>query len=376
MANFTDAYIRNLPLPEKGQKSYWDSSLAGFGIRLSQGGARTWMVLPPRSKVRTPETIGRYPVISLSEARTEAKRRLAEYTLGKRGSSIPYEKAVDEFLGEWEARLRPKTHGEYTRDLRRMKFGRLREVHVQEISRQLEKLPPAVKHHAFGTLRTFFGWAHGKQYVDENPIERMQSPQGSKPRERVLTDDELKKIWFACEGTHGDIVRLLILTGQRVGEITKLSRDMIADESITLPSWLTKNKREHHFPIGTTAQSILKPLCSSASQSGLSILFPARGRTESYFSGFSKCKVLLDARCGVSDWTLHDIRRTFASGLASEGVPLHVIEKCLNHVSGSFRGIVSVYQKYEFYDEMKVAVEKWDERIKAILAQSETPHIV
>lgn len=358
---FSDPYIRNLPLPEKGQRTYWDSSLAGFGIRLSSGGARTWVVLSPKAKVRTAESIGRYPVISLSEARSEAKRRLAEYSLGKRRTPVKWDTAVDEFLAEWKGRLRERTYWEYERDLKRLKFGRLQDVNVQEFSRQLVRLPPSVQHHAFGTVRTFLNWARGKQYVDDNPLEGMSAPQGSRPRERVLSDEELKRIWNACEGTHGDIVKLLILTGQRVGEITKLSGDMIEGEVITLPTWLTKNKRVHRFPIGKTAQSILKPLLEVASYHEKSFIFPARGRTDSYFSGFSKCKLALDERCGVEDWTLHDLRRTFASGLASQGVQLHVIEKCLNHVSGSFRGIVSVYQRYSYFDEMKDAMNKWDE---------------
>jgi integrase len=98
------------------------------------------------------------------------------------------------------------------------------------------------------------------------------------------------------------------------------------------------------------------------------LLFPARGQSVRPFSGWSKRKIELDRLCGASDWTLHDIRRTVASNLAALGVALPVIERLLNHVSGSFGGIVSVYQRHSFMPEMRAAVEKWNKRVLDILA--------
>ena len=99
-----------------------------------------------------------------------------------------------------------------------------------------------------------------------------------------------------------------------------------------------------------------------------SFLFPARGRSETCFNGWSKCKATLDTLSGVADWTLHDLRRTFASNLAASGVQLPVIEKLLNHVSGSFGGIVAVYQRHNFMPEMRDAIEKWGARLNKILS--------
>jgi len=148
-------------------------------------------------------------------------------------------------------------------------------------------------------------------------------------------------------------VKLLILTGQRKGEITKLTGGMVGENTITLPPALTKNGREHTFPIGSTAKALLSPPPEDG------YFFLALGRIAP-FNGHSTCKPKLDKRCGVTGWTLHDLLRTFASGLAAEEVQLPVIERLLNHISGSFGGIVGVYQRYDFMPEMRHALAKWE----------------
>ncbi len=111
------------------------------------------------------------------------------------------------------------------------------------------------------------------------------------------------------------------------------------------------------FPIGPVTKSLLGP-----PRPDDACYFPALGLT-SHFDGFSKRKPKLERRCGVSDWTIHDLRRTFVSGLSSIGIQLAVIERLVNHVSGSFGGIVSVYQHYDFLPEMREAMLRWEEHI-------------
>jgi len=102
-------------------------------------------------------------------------------------------------------------------------------------------------------------------------------------------------------------------------------------------------------------------------------MFAARGKSGTSFNGWSKSKVALDKLSGVTGWTLHDIRRTVASNLAALGVALPVIERLLNHVSGSFGGIVSVYQCHSFMPEIRAVVEKWNNRVLDILASCLVP---
>jgi integrase len=132
---------------------------------------------------------------------------------------------------------------------------------------------------------------------------------------------------------------------------------MVGKDTITFPSDYTKNGRQHVLPLGGMAEEILGRLPARDA-----LYFPARGK-KTPFNGFSKAKAELDKRCSFSDWTIHDLRRTFASGLASVGVALPVIERLLNHVSGSFGGIVGVYQRYDFLPEMRAAIERWEDHV-------------
>lgn len=156
-------------------------------------------------------------------------------------------------------------------------------------------------------------------------------------------------------------MKLLILTGQRRGEITQLTGAMIGKDTITLPAWLAKNSRQHIFPLGSMAQEILNPPWPVDAY-----FFPALGRATP-FCGWSKSKEALEKRSAVTDWVLHDLRRTFASGLASIGVSIPVIERLLNHVSGSFGGIVGVYQRYDFMPEMRDAIKKWEAHLSLLI---------
>jgi integrase len=122
---------------------------------------------------------------------------------------------------------------------------------------------------------------------------------------------------------------------------------MISRDTITLPAEITKNKREHTFPFPEMARPLFCDLT---------------------YNGFGKAKARLDAESGVTGWTLHDLRRTFASGLAARGVSIPVIEKLLNHVSGSFSGVVGVYQRYDFMPEMRDAVGRWEAHLNSVVA--------
>jgi integrase len=366
----TDLSIKTLEAPEKGAIVYPDSVLTGFGVRISEGGTKSFVLT--HGKLRKRETIGRVGVLTLQDARTEAKRRLAEYTLGKTvPRPVAWNMAVTIYLEEVRRRLKPRTHADYKRFLGKyFRFGELAvsEVTPDDIQTRLARLAgtPVEQHHAFVVVRTFLRWAHRKHYLNANPMERMQSGYRYRPRERVLSNDELSEVWNAAgDTTYGSIVKLLILTGQRVGEISKLTPAMIGKDTITLPAENTKNGRTHRFPVGQMARTIL---CRGNSRT---YLFPARGKPSFPFNGFSKGKANLDKTTGVLDWTLHDLRRTFATGLASLGVSLPVVEKLLNHVSGSFAGIVGVYQRHSYDNEMRAAMELWEHEVNRIVRETE-----
>src|SRR5690606_38414039 len=122
----------------------------------------------------------------------------------------------------------------------------------------------------------------------------------------------------------------------------------------------TKNRRPHDVPLSPLAVGLLPPRRDCA--------FVFGRRPDSGFSGWSKCKERLDRRSGVDGWTVHDLRRTVASEMARTGVALPVIERVLNHVSGSFGGVCGVYQRYSFAAEKRAALDAWAVELERITA--------
>lgn len=373
MPQLSDAAIRAAK-PRGERFTLWDDTLKGFGIRVFPGGAKSFIVLigPGRR-----QTIGRYnpPHFTLSDARTEAKRILAEKTLGRvKPAHTAFEDAVTAFLAEREKSLRPRTLADYKRLLaKHFPYGRasVAAVTPRMILGNLKGLPQAERHHAFAVGRTFFQFCVSEHLIDRSPMADMEPPAASKSRERVLTDIELAAVYKAAlagETHFHRIIALCLLTGQRRGEIARLERSWLKDDLLTIPSEVTKNGRTHTFPIGPQAQAVLKavPVLSAR------YFFPAsrdrvKGKPATVFNGWGKPKAAFDQECGVLDWTIHDIRRSVSTGMAALGVQQVVVEKLLNHVSGgSLSQIAAVYNRHQYLDEMRSALSQWEARLSKL----------
>jgi integrase len=153
-------------------------------------------------------------------------------------------------------------------------------------------------------------------------------------------------------------VQLLILTGQRRSEVADMMWSEIDGQTWTLPRERTKNDRRHDVPLSHQAMATIERL----PRIGDRYLFTLSG-TKPY-KGFRGKDQL---RTGISAWTLHDLRRTAASGMAKLGVSLVVIEKVLNHVSGSLAGIVGVYQRHEYAQEQRAALQLWADHVEGLI---------
>ena len=362
----TDIVLRNLPPPERGQKTYPDDTLSGFGIRVSQGGTKTFTLLVGRTRERI--TIGRFPVIGLADARTEAKRLLAERTLGKhRPHRAKFETALEQFFATHLAQTsRPATQKEVKRLLTRHLLPKLRHesmenITTHDLTRIVDKLvgTPSECEHLFRAAKTFFRWALRRRLIAHSPLEGLEAPAKGESRDRVLSDQELARVLACCAhlgSTFAVFVRLLALTGQRKGEIASLRAEMINRDARTITLPLTKNGRPHTFPFNAAAWELIEKLPKEG------LLFPAKGK-DSPLNGFSKAMRDFRGKCGIDHWTLHDLRRTFATGLQRLGVRLDVTEALLNHVSGVRAGVVGVYQRHNYQQEMRTAVALWEAHI-------------
>jgi integrase len=326
MPKLTDLTLKNLPIPACGQVTYRDE-VSPLSVRVSQGGGKTFFVTLDGSGRR--HTLGRYGEITLAQAREAARLLRAQKTLGRIiPRSVSFGEARREYLDGISVRANTKTY--YERNLERLRASKLQDITPRDINLILDSLGPTSRAQALRSYTAFFNWCIRRHYLDTSPCARMEAGQ-STSRSRVLTDHEIKSLWTATQtmgGHFGAIVQLLLLTGQRRGEIAALRADYISNDTCTLPKELTKNARSHTFPLGTLATALLKEAPS------FGLVFPARGKPKTPFNGWSKSKAALDALSGVTNWTLHDLRRTYATNLAKLGVPVHVVEKLLNHVSG------------------------------------------
>jgi len=188
-------------------------------------------------------------------------------------------------------------------------------------------------------------------------------------RSRVLDDRELRAIWLSAETMgypFGRLVQLLLLTGQRRNEVVSMAWPQldVEERTWTLPAALTKNNRAHVVPITDAALSVMQSIPRFTD----GLLFASRSNSERSFSGFSKSKRQFDIMCGVTNWTLHDLRRTAATRLGRLKVAPHVVERILNHSSGTFAGVAGVYNRFEYLPEMREALELWASHLQALIA--------
>jgi integrase len=230
---------------------------------------------------------------------------------------------------------------------------------VPGLGRHNDGMSEARARHMYSCLSRLFSWLCSERRVESNPCVGVHRPETPKARERVLSDGEIVKFWAATDRLgppFGAVLKLLLLTGQRLNEIAGLCWEDVSEDgtAINLPGSRTKNHRAHTAPLSKAARAILTKV-GHVPESPL--VFTTTGTTP--VSGWSKTKRRLDALMGVTDWRIHDLRRTAASNMARAGADLPVIERALNHVSGSFAGIVSVYQKHQYADEVRAAMDAW-----------------
>lgn len=226
---------------------------------------------------------------------------------------------------------------------------------------------------ALDAIRPFFKHAISDEWIEKNPAVGIIRPVKPRSRDRVLSDDELKAIWNACEGLHfpyGKMVRLLILTAQRRSEVAGMAWAEVDLETglWEIPSERAKNKKAHIVHLSSQAVGIIESI-DKVSDLALSL-------KNTPLTGYSLAKKALDEASGVTDWRFHDIRRTVTTGLAGMGIAPHVADKILNHSSGMISGVGAVYQKHEFLSERKAALEAWGKQIDLMLNDEDETNVV
>jgi integrase len=260
--------------------------------------------------------------------------------------------------------LRPGTAANINRELEHMQDawpGRtLRSISKKDVVRVIDKAmkrgnSAAVM--AWKVAKAFFACCEAREDDFASPARFIRKPAKEKSRDRVLDDSELKLTWEAADregGPAGALVKLLILTGARRNEITELSRDEIKEEAIELPSERTKNATPHTIPFTPMMCRVFETLPRTGK-------FVLNG-TDRPLGDHSGAKERIAP--AIRPWTVHDLRRSFASGLL--GVAPHIVELALNHRSGTFSGVAGIYQRHRYAKEVRAAFELWSQHIAAL----------
>ena len=353
MPKFTDLAIQSLP-----PGLHFDERTPSFGIRIGVY-RKTWLVL--KGDNRTKVRLGHYPDLSLAEARRKALVALGSPLAPKSSMSFQDAKAAFLALPRWK----PRSLSVLESSLKHFAWTRqLDKITHEDVATALEAIKaPSARAHALKDIRTFFNWCVPR-YLPSSPATGLVMD--SQPtRSRVLSDEELVKVWRAAEligYPFGHIVMMLILTGQRRSEIGSLRAEYIHGDRITLPPEVTKNGREHTFPLTVMAATLLPSLDGF-------VFRPTRDTRSAtgHFNAWSKSHAALLTASGTKDWTLHDLRRTFSTKMAALKVRQEVTEKLLNHVSGSISGVAAIYNRHSYFEEMTEALALYETHLQTLL---------
>ncbi len=403
-----------------GEALFWDAAVSGFGLRVTAAGHRSFILLYRAGKGRGAPvrkwTIGSYgSPWTVDTARTEAKRLLGEIVGGNdpamarsqvrlakreareaelRGEDVPG--SVAAVVKDWLHRdqgqnkdvdgVRRIMEREVIPFIGTKQLADVRKRDIIEVIDRVADRAPVRANRVLAHLKRLFHWAAGRDLIEASPAQFVEKPAAESKRERVLTDAELVEIWHALD--HGSAtfaagVRLLILSAARLSEVFEAEWPELdaAGTALSLPPERAKSKEGRRIHLVPRALRIIEALPRYAD---CQWMLTVRGATS--FNNFGDAKAMLDKRIMAArrkaaedsggdpgkavpmpDWRLHDVRRTVATAMQRAGARLEAVEHALGHVSGSRGGVVGVYQRYEFEDEARAAVEAWGRHVDGLL---------
>ena len=386
--------IEELEPMEKDQ-FYWDTGITGLALKVTPKGKKTFLVQYRPGGRGTPTRkmfIGPFGEVTFHKAQTEAKRILGLRAEGRdpafekqqakhRAISNRFSDVASDFLTKHVSQNR--TADETARILKRdvlPNWGKrgIHEIGKRDVNDLLDAVVARGSHvmanRLLAVLRKLFNWSVSRGIITASPCEGLSAPYREKARDRVLSNDELVAIINTAKqmgGAFGSIIRMLILTAQRRNEVSEMAWDELDldNNQWGIPSPRTKNEKPHTVHLSEQAAAVVTEVKNIGP-----FVFTSNGKTP--FSGFSKSKKRLDELSGVSEWRLHDIRRTVTSGMAQLGIQPHIADKILNHQSGTISGVAAVYQRHEFLEERKTALNAWGNYVQSLLDKTDRDNVV
>jgi integrase len=417
------------------RKEVPDGLLVGFYLVVQPSGAKSFAVRYRHAGQPRKLTLGQYPKLDLAKARelgskalraaaegrdpasekqsakTEAEKAKADRDRGKRDL---FENVAAEFIRRYAIKNnRETTWRETARILgaslptdalkpqkwktkrtaitvmsawRGRKIADISKRDVNALLNRVADTAPIMANRMLAAISKLFNWCVSQGIVETSPCVLVARPSPERTRDRVLSNHEIKLIWNAAEREgppYGALIKLLLLTGQRLSEVggMRWSELDLENKLWTLPPARVKNNERHLVPLADTVMEIIDALPRIKTSEG----FVFTTTRNAAVSGFSRCKDRLDAAVASAlpegetapeHWTFHDLRRTAATGMARLGVSLQVVEKILNHSSGSFSGVAGIYNRHGYESERRAALNVWAEHVNAIVTGDHQANVV
>lgn len=393
----TDRFCASAKPIDGKQADYFDTVVRGLHLRVSPAGTRTWSIMytKPGETMRARLKLGRFPEMKLGKARERARATRGE--IGEGGDPIAQKKAlaasqtvadlVDNYI---ERHASSKRSGdEIARRLRKNVTGeigaiRLADLHRRDLTRCIDAVKDRGAHieanRIFEDLRAMVRWARGRGDLDHNLVEGMRKPSETSERDRVLSAREIEAFWKALPAadmrdSSKRILRLCLVTGQRVGEIAGMTRDELDRKTAvwTIPGARAKNKREHVVPLSKLALEIIAEQLEASDalavrkvRDASPFVFPGPGSVAATTAAsLPKALKRLETNTkesakvfGIAPFTPHDLRRTAATLMAESGVSPFIIGHVLNHASITRASVTSrVYVAYDYSREKREALD-------------------
>ena len=410
----------------------WDDEVSGFGLKVTPAGGKVYVfqyrLARPGEAERTPArryTVGRHGHLTPDQARKRARELAALVHQG----IDPRQRELDQIADRDEAARMAQEKARLDGDL---VFEKIAALWLEQYENEKDRRPSSVKlaklvvnNHlkpmlkgkpmpyigradlqpiidaipvkqrgmrraVFAYASVLFGWVAKRGDISANPLTNMAKPEAPKARDRVLSDEELATLWEASAelgAPFGPFFRLLILTGQRRSEVAAINWAELdrATATWTIPADRAKYGVAHIVPLSPEAKAEMDRLAGvgATDEHGREIerwprtgyVLTTTGRTP--ISGITKAKNALDAQAKkdrdgetLEAWRIHDLRRTVATGFQRLGIRFEVTEAVLNHISGAKGGIAGIYQRHDWKQEKRSALDTWARHVMAVAARA------
>ena len=388
----TSITISNTRAPRSGEKEIADGVVRGLRFRISSGNVRSYILSYRVNGRPTRKVIGYYPKMSLAEARRLAQEirdggtpdevfgveiendEPPEFTFGQLAESYIARGMVHR-TGTRAGQLH-KNAVEIERIIRKELLPWWGDWPVDSLTKKdatkltdaiIDRGSPQTANVVHRTYHKVINWGVRRGEVDANLFSLMGLPAALIERDRVLSREEIRAIWDACDVLgypFGPFYRLQLLTGQRRNEVAQLRWEELdlGNRLWSLSGARTKNGLPHEVPLSSLSMQEIESL-PEPSASGYVF---TRGDNGNPLSGFSRSKLRIDRFSGVKDWRGHDLRRCMRTGMAELGVPEIVAERVLNHAERNV--LVRTYNRHSYLDEKRDALERWAGHVRDIVS--------